>query len=44
VDDKNDPEYCDVWVFYKHVQDPNSHLWFRVGNVFSYCKSCGDYM
>jgi hypothetical protein len=37
VDDKNDPEYRDVWVVYKHVQDPNSHLWFRVGNVFSYC-------
>jgi hypothetical protein len=44
VDNKNDPEYCDVWVVYKHVQDPNSHLWFCVGNVFSYCKSCGDYM
>jgi hypothetical protein len=26
VDDKNDLEYCDVWVVYKHVQDPNSHL------------------
>jgi hypothetical protein len=26
VDDKNDPEYCDVCVIYKHVQDPNSHL------------------
>jgi hypothetical protein len=26
VDDKNDPEYHDVWVVYKHVQDPNSHL------------------
>ena len=44
VDDKNDPEYRDVWVIYKHVQDPNSHLWFCVGNVFTYCKSCGDYM
>jgi hypothetical protein len=44
VDNKNDPEYRDVWVVYKHVQDPNSHLWFCVGNVFSYCKSCGDYM
>jgi hypothetical protein len=44
VDDKNDPEYHDVWVVYKHVQDPKSHLWFHVGNVFSYCKSCGDYM
>jgi hypothetical protein len=44
VDDKNDPEYCDVWVVYKHVQDPNSHLWFHVGNVFTYHKSCGDYM
>jgi hypothetical protein len=33
VDDKNDPEYHDVWVVYKHVQDPNSHLWFHVGNV-----------
>jgi hypothetical protein len=28
IDDKNDPEYRDVWVVYKHVQDPNSHLWF----------------
>jgi hypothetical protein len=44
VDVKNDPEYHDVWVVYKHVQDPNSHLWFCVGNVFSYCKSCCDYM
>jgi hypothetical protein len=44
VDDKNDPEYRDVWVVYKHVQDPKSHLWFCVGNVFSYCKSCGDYI
>jgi hypothetical protein len=44
VDDKNDPEYRDVWVIYKHVQDPNSHLWFCVRNVFTYCKSCGDYM
>jgi hypothetical protein len=44
VDDKNDPEYRDVWVVYKHVQDPNSHLWFHVGNVFNYHKSCGDYM
>jgi hypothetical protein len=44
VDNKNDLEYCDVWVIYKHVQDPNSNLWFRVDNVFSYCKSCGDYM
>jgi hypothetical protein len=44
VDDKDDPEYRDVWVVYKHVQDPNSHLWFCVGNVFSYRKSCGDYM
>jgi hypothetical protein len=44
VDDKNDPEYCGVWVVYKHVQDPKSHLWFHVGNVFSYRKSCGDYM
>jgi hypothetical protein len=43
VDNKNDPER-DVWVVYKHVQDPKSHLWFHVGNVFSYCKSCGDYM
>jgi hypothetical protein len=33
-----------VWVVYKHVQDPNSHVWFRVGNVFTYRKSCGDYM
>jgi hypothetical protein len=33
-----------VWVVYKHVQDPNSHLWFHVGNVFTYCKSCGDYV
>jgi hypothetical protein len=33
-----------VWVIYKHVQDPNSHLWFHVGNVFTYRKSCGDYM
>jgi hypothetical protein len=39
VDDKNDPEYCDVWVVYKHVQDLKSHLWFHVGNVFSYRKS-----
>jgi hypothetical protein len=23
VDDKNDPEYRDVWVIYKHVQDPS---------------------
>jgi hypothetical protein len=44
VDDKNNPEYRDVWVIYKHVQDPNSHLWFCVGDVFSYHKSCGDYM
>jgi hypothetical protein len=44
VDDKNNLEYCDVWVIYKHVQDPNSHLWFCVGNVFTYHKSCGDYM
>jgi hypothetical protein len=44
VDDKNNPEYHDMLVIYKHVQDPNSHLWFHVGNVFSYCKSCGDYM
>jgi hypothetical protein len=44
VDDKNDPEYHDVWVVYKHVQDPNSHIWFCVGNVLIYCKSCGDYM
>jgi hypothetical protein len=44
VDDKYNPEYCDVWVIYKHVQHPNSHLWFHVGNVFTYCKSCGDYM
>jgi hypothetical protein len=42
--EKNDPEYLDVCVVYKHVQDPNSHLWFHVGNVFSYRKSCGDYM
>jgi hypothetical protein len=28
VDDKKDPEYRDVWVVNKHVQDPNSHLWF----------------
>jgi hypothetical protein len=40
VDDKNNPEYRDVWV----IQDPNSHLWFHVGNVFTYHKSCGDYM
>jgi hypothetical protein len=33
-----------VWVVYKHVQDPNSHIWFCVGNVLIYCKSCGDYM
>jgi hypothetical protein len=26
VDNKNDLEYHDVWVFYKYVQDPNSHL------------------
>jgi hypothetical protein len=44
VNEKNDPEYRDVWVVYKHVQDPKSHLWFHVGNVFSYRKSCGDYM
>jgi hypothetical protein len=44
VDDKNDLEYCDVWVVYKHVHYPNTHLWFHVGNVFTYCKSCGDYM
>jgi hypothetical protein len=44
VDNKNDPKYRDVWVVYMHVQDPNSHLWFCVGNVFSYCKSCDDYM
>jgi hypothetical protein len=44
VDNKNIPEYRDVWVIYKHVQDPNSHLWFHVGNVFTYRKSCGDYM
>jgi hypothetical protein len=44
VDDKNDPEYRDVWVIYKHVQDPNSHLCFHVGNAFAYRKSCGDYM
>jgi hypothetical protein len=44
VDDKNNPEYHDVWVVYKHVQDPSSHLWFHVGNVFSCCKSCGDCM
>ncbi len=44
VDDKNNQEYHDVWVIYKHVQDPNSHLWFCVGNVFTYCKSCGDDM
>jgi hypothetical protein len=44
VNDKNDPEYRDVWVVYKHVQDPNSHLSFCVGNVFTYRKSCGDYM
>jgi hypothetical protein len=44
VDDKNDLEYRDVWVIYKHVQDPIPHLWFHVGNVFSYHKSCGDYM
>jgi hypothetical protein len=23
VDDKNDLEYRDVWVIYKHIQDPN---------------------
>jgi hypothetical protein len=28
-----------VWVIYKHVQDPNSHLWFCVGNVFTYHTS-----
>jgi hypothetical protein len=44
VDNKNNREYHDVWVVYKHVQDPNSRLWFYVGNVFSYRKSCGDYM
>jgi hypothetical protein len=44
VDNKNDPEYHDVWVIYKHVQDPNSRLWFCVGIVFTYHKSCGDYM
>jgi hypothetical protein len=38
VDDKNDLEYHDVWVIYRHVQDPNSHLWFHVGNMFTYCK------
>jgi hypothetical protein len=44
VDNKNDPEYRDVWVVYKHVQDPKSHLWFHVGNMFIYHKSYGDYM
>jgi hypothetical protein len=44
VDDKNHQEHHDVWVVYKHVRDPKSHLWFHVGNVFSYHKSCGDYM
>jgi hypothetical protein len=44
VDDKNNQEYRDVWVVYKHVHDPNSHLWFCVGNVFTYHKSCGDDM
>jgi hypothetical protein len=31
-----------VWVIYKHVQDLNSHLWFCVGNVFTYHRSCAD--
>jgi hypothetical protein len=33
-----------VWVLYKHVQDLNSRLWFHVGNLFTHCESCGDYM
>jgi hypothetical protein len=44
MDDKNDPVYCDVWVVYKHVQHLASRLWFWVGNVFIFHKSCGDYM
>jgi hypothetical protein len=40
VDDKNDPVYHDVWVVYKHVQHPASCLWFQVGNMFTFCKSC----
>jgi hypothetical protein len=28
VDDKKNPVYHDVWVVYKHVQHPASHLWF----------------
>jgi hypothetical protein len=32
IDDKNNPVY--------HA----SHLWFQVGNVFTFHKSCGDYM
>jgi hypothetical protein len=44
INDKNNPLYCDVWVVYKHVQHPDFCLWFRVGNVFTCCKSCGDYM
>ena len=43
IDDKNDPRYRDVWVVYKHVRDPSSGLWFRVGNVFTFRKSCSDY-
>ncbi len=43
-DDKNNPIYWPVWVVYNHVQHPASHLWFQVGNVFTFCKSCGDYI
>jgi hypothetical protein len=44
VDNKNDPVYHYVWVVYKHVPYLASRLWFRVGNVFTFHKSCGDYM
>jgi hypothetical protein len=44
IHDKNNPVYHDIWVVYKHVQHPASRLWFRVGNVFTFCKSCGDYI
>jgi hypothetical protein len=44
VDNKNDPVYHYVWVVYKHVPYLASHLWFQVGNVFTFHKSCGDYM
>ena len=44
VDDKNNALYHDIWVVYKHVQHPASCLWIQVGNVFTFHKSCGDYM